>query len=116
MPYRTSPRHNVCIPVQVVSVTDRHAGTIIDLTAEGAHIIGPSLPARTQCQIEFEGQTVYGTVMWSDPSRIGVRFPFELVDGPLHRALISAVPGVLPGVTRPNPRPARGRDFGRRGL
>ena len=116
MPYRTSPRHNVCLPVRVVSVTDHQAGTIIDLTAEGAHIIGPSLPERTQCQIEYEGQTVYGTVMWSDPSRIGVRFPFELVEGPLYDALISAQPGVLPGVTPLRPRPARGGDFGRRGL
>ena len=80
---RSRQRILVDIDVVVTTVLDSLEGTIVDLSEGGALIRGCSLPARSQCQISFEGQTVFGTVQWSEPDRIGVRFPYELVDGPL---------------------------------
>lgn len=80
---RSRQRIGVDISVVVTTVLDSLEGTIVDLNEGGAQIRGCTLPARSQCQIGFEGQIVFGTVQWSEPDRIGVRFPYELVDGPL---------------------------------
>ena len=80
---RSRQRIGVDISVVVTTVLDSLEGTIVDLSEGGAQIRGCTLPARSQCQIGFEGQIVFGTVQWSEPDRIGVRFPYELVDGPL---------------------------------
>ena len=108
-------RNAVAIDVTVVGVLASGEGTIIDLSESGARIGGVSLPERSRCEIHYQGQTVYGVVMWAEVDRIGVRFPYELVAGPLHDALEMArgvaapPPGQIPRAMRP-------ASFGRRGL
>ena len=80
---RSRQRIMVDIDIVVTTVLDSLEGSIVDLSEGGALIRGCSLPARSQCQIGFEGQIVFATVQWSEPDRMGVRFPYELVDGPL---------------------------------
>jgi hypothetical protein len=73
--------------VVVTTVLDSMEGVIIDLSEGGAQVMGCSLPERTQCQLEYEGQVVFGTVQWSEEDRIGIRFPYELTEGPLYDRL-----------------------------
>ena len=87
---RKQHRIAVDIAVNVITVLDSCEGTIVDLTEFGAQITGTSLPKGKQFQIDFEGHTVFATVMWSEVDRMGVRFPFELHEGPLFDALEAA--------------------------
>ncbi|HEX7740830.1 MAG TPA: PilZ domain-containing protein [Sphingobium sp.] len=80
---RSRQRTLVEIPVIVTTVLDSLEGTIADLSEGGAQITGCTLPARSQCQIDFDGHVVFGTVQWSESDRMGIRFPYELTDGPL---------------------------------
>lgn len=102
---RRHDRLTTRIPVTIVSVLDSLFGVITDLSEGGARIEGATLPEKSRCQIEYRGQTVYGTVMWAEVDRMGVRFPFELVDGPLYDALemaragIAAEPLIAPGAS-----------------
>ena len=80
---RSRQRILVEISVVVTTVLDSLEGTIVDLSEGGAQIRGCSVPVRSQCQIDFEGQIIFGTVQWSEHDRMGVRFPYELVEGPL---------------------------------
>jgi hypothetical protein len=101
------------IPVTVTTVLDSVFGVITDLSEGGARVEGATLPEKSRCQIEYCGQTIYGTVMWAEVDRMGIRFPFELTEGPLFEALemaragISAEPMIAPGATV-------GSTFGRR--
>jgi hypothetical protein len=110
---RRHDRLKTRIPVTVVGVLDTVFGVITDLSEGGARIEGATLPEKSRCQIEYGGQTVYATVMWSEIDRMGLRFPFELVDGPLFDALemaragIAAEPLIAPGASV-------GATFGRR--
>lgn len=112
---RRFKRNAVSIDVTVVGILASGEGTIIDLSEGGARIGGISLPERSRCEIQYQGQTVYGVVMWAEIDRIGVRFPYELVAGPLHDALEMAR-----GIAAPSPdqifRATRPGPFGRRGL
>ncbi|MGE4411780.1 MAG: PilZ domain-containing protein [Sphingomonadales bacterium] len=58
-----------------------------DLTEEGALIEGASLPQGTQFQIEYRGQTIFGSVIWAEHDRFGARFIFALSEGPLYERL-----------------------------
>jgi hypothetical protein len=111
---RFHQRTTVSIDVIVVGVLDSFDGQIADLSECGALIIGASLPAKARCEVHYGGQIVFGTVMWSEEGRMGVRFPFELTDGPLHQLLVIArshhQPRSLTGLAR------RNSGFGRRGL
>lgn len=115
------------IPVIVTSVlTAADEATLSNLTEQGAMITGASLPAGTHIHIEYEGQTLFGIVVWCEHDRFGARFPFHLCEGPLHDRLeqarmehemrckgFDASPVAHSGGT-PAPRPFAG--FGRRGL
>ena len=108
-------RTNVSIDVIVNGVLNMVEGRITDLSEGGARIEGCAiLPVRSRCEIHYAGQTVYGIVMWAEVDRMGVRFPYELTDGPLHSALERArstwtgQPGAF--------RAMRATTFGRRGL
>lgn len=107
-------RTPVNIGVGVVGVLDSFDATIADLSEGGALITGAALPRRARCEIHYGGQIVYGIVMWSEVDRMGVRFPYELHDGPLHQLLVVArshhAPRPLAAVARPSV------GFGRRGL
>lgn len=107
-------RTPMSIEVRVTGILSSGDGVILDLSEGGARISGVSLPERARCEILYQGQTIYGVVMWSEVDRIGVRFPYELVAGPLHDALEAAR-----GIAAPVPgnllRTMRG-GFGRRGL
>ncbi|MEY4269589.1 MAG: hypothetical protein RLZZ58_805 [Pseudomonadota bacterium] len=102
---RRHDRLTTRIPVTISSVLDSVYGVITDLSEGGARIEGATLPEKSRCQIEYGGQTVYGTVMWAEVDRMGIRFPFELADGPLYDALemaragISAEPLIAPGAS-----------------
>lgn len=110
---RQHRRTPVGIDVVVTGVLDRFTGRIADLSEGGALVTGGTLPARSRCAIHYGGQILYATVMWAEPERIGLRFPFELVDGPLHQRLL-----IARGHQRaPLPAAPRGAaSFGRRGL
>tara|TARA_R110000782_G_scaffold78276_3_gene155005 strand:- start:49229 stop:49615 length:387 start_codon:yes stop_codon:yes gene_type:complete len=111
----------VDISVDIISVLESSEATLRDLTEYGALIEGFSLPKGTQFQIEYQGQTVFGFVIWSEPDRFGARFPFTLCNGPLHERLEQArmeyetrQHGVSGGMMLGANRPFAG--FGRRGL
>lgn len=113
---RRFQRNAVAIDVRVSGVLETADGQICDLSENGAQIVGVSLPERSRCEVHFRDQVVYAIVMWSEIDRMGIRFPYELVAGPLHDALERAR-----GITQaPDPseiflsvRPA---SFGKRGL
>jgi hypothetical protein len=87
---RRKDRITVDIPVVVTTVLDSFDASILDLTEYGALIAGPAPRKGTQFQIDYEGQTVFGFVIWAEVDRFGARFPFVLHDGPLHRRLEQA--------------------------
>lgn len=108
-------RTSVAIDVTVNGVLNHVEGRICDLSEGGARIDGATLPERTRCEIHYAGQTVYAVVMWAEYDRMGVRFPYELTNGPLHRALERArgMASIAPGQMFLANRPM---GFGRRGL
>ncbi|PKP99879.1 MAG: pilus assembly protein PilZ [Alphaproteobacteria bacterium HGW-Alphaproteobacteria-13] len=119
-PHRPSARSHartaVAIDVIVNGVLNHVDGRIGDLSEGGARIDGVSLPVRSRCEIHYAGQIVYAVVMWAEPDRMGVRFPYELTHGPLYGALERArdmAPTHPAQIFRSHHRPAT---FGRRGL
>lgn len=118
---RNRERIIVEIPVVVTTVLDSLEGMIMDLSEGGAQIVGCTLPAGTQCQIDLEGHTTFGTVRWSEEDRMGIRFPYEMSDGPLYdkldaarRARRPAAPIRQPQAPRA-PQPVHGGVIGGRG-
>lgn len=111
---RRHQRTPVNIDVTVVGILDSFDGAIADLSEGGALIVGCSLPARARCEVHYGDQIVYGLVMWSEIDRMGVRFPYELRDGPLHQLLTIARSHHAPRQIGAAGRGATG--FGRRGL
>jgi hypothetical protein len=111
---RRHARTAVNIDVTVVGVLDSFDATLADLSEGGALVTGGSLPERARCEIHYAGQVVYGLVMWSEVDRMGVRFPYEMRDGPLHQLLVVARSHGQPRAATAAPRPMGG--FGRRGL
>ncbi|WP_022682004.1 PilZ domain-containing protein [Sphingobium bisphenolivorans] len=110
---RSRQRTAVDIPVVVTSVLDSLEGIIVDLSEGGAQITGCSLPVRSQCQLDYDGHIVFGIVQWSEQDRMGLRFPYELSDGPLFDRLeIARATGTTPNAFMPRPIGAGG--FGRR--
>jgi hypothetical protein len=109
---RTPKRTPVSIDILVNGVLNFVDGRITDLSEGGARINGASMPHRSRCEIHYGGQTVYAVVMWSEVDRMGVRFPYELVDGTLYNALERAR---CAWPTQPF-RTMRPASFGRRGL
>ena len=113
---RQHARTNVSIDVIVNGVLNRVEGRITDLSEGGARIEGGViLPVRSRCEIHYGGQTVYAIVMWTEIDRMGVRFPYELVDGPLYNALDRAR-DAWPSEPAQVFRSMRAVTFGRRGL
>lgn len=107
-------RTPVTIDVGIVGILDSFDAQVADLSEGGALVIGGSLPAKARCEVHYGGQIVFATVMWSENDRMGLRFPFELRDGPLHQRLAIAR-------SHHQPRPLAGTlrgpgGFGRRGL
>lgn len=84
---RNRERIVVDIPIVVTTVLDSLEGVIVDLSEGGAQVVGCTLPAGTQCQIDLDGYITFGTVRWSEEDRMGIRFPYELAEGPLHERL-----------------------------
>jgi hypothetical protein len=113
---RARERIVVDIPIVVTTVLDSLEGTIVDLSEGGAQVVGCALPARSQCQIDLEGYTVFGTVQWSEEDRMGIRFPYLLSEGPLYERLeMARAARRTPAAFQP--RPATGPipgGFGRR--
>lgn len=113
---RQHARTAVSLDVVVNGVLNMVEGRITDLSEGGARIEGGViLPVRSRCEIHYGGQTVYAVVMWTEVDRMGVRFPYELVDGPLYNALDRAR-DVLPSEPAQIFRTMRPVSFGRRGL
>lgn len=111
---RFHQRIEVSIDVRISGILDGFDGRIADLSEGGALVTGGTLPPRSRCEIHYGGQIVYATVMWAEADRIGLRFPFELRDGPLHQRLVIARSHLQPRTSPVLARPAGG--FGRRGL
>ena len=80
---RSRERIPVDISITVTTVLDSLEGTIVDLSEGGAQVVGCTLPPGTQCQLDLDGYSVFGTVRWSEEDRMGIRFPYELAEGPL---------------------------------
>lgn len=89
---RKRARILVDIGVTLTTVLDSLEARIIDLSEHGAQIVGASVAKGSKFQIEYIGQIVYAQCMWSEIDRMGVRFPFGLANGPLHDALMMAIP------------------------
>jgi hypothetical protein len=87
---RNRPRVIVDIAITITTVLESCDARVIDLTEQGAQIAGATLPRGAKFQIEYMDQTIYAQCMWSEIDRMGVRFPFDLTDGPLHDALMMA--------------------------
>lgn len=111
---RRHARTPVNIDVTVVGVLESFEASLADLSEGGALVTGGSLPERARCEIHYAGQVVYGLVMWSEIDRMGIRFPYEMRDGPLHQLLVVARSHGQPRAAVSAPRPIVG--FGRRGL
>lgn len=112
---RKRERIKVDIAVTLTTVLESMEATLVDLTEHGAQVTGASLPEGTRFQIDYQGHSVFAMVQWSEIDRMGVRFPFEMRDGPLHAALeqakaMNAMPVPLRGV--PAPRFGFGRRMG----
>jgi len=85
---RSRVRVAVDIPVTVTTVLDSQVATVVNLSQSGAQVQGVILPKGTTFQLDCEGVTTYAKVMWvDDAGRMGVRFPFNLQEGPLFEAL-----------------------------
>lgn len=113
---RNHQRIAVDIGITITTVLDSLEGTIIDLSEGGALVVGCSLPIKCQCQIDFEGHVVFGTVQWAEPDRMGIRFPYDLTDGPLFEKLEMARLAMHnPAAFRPRFAQAASGGFGRRG-
>ncbi len=112
---RGHKRTPVSIEVTVNGVLNFVDGRITDLSEGGARVDGASMPARSRCEIHYAGQVTYAVVMWSEHDRMGVRFPYELMHGPLYNALQRARSSSLiePSQIFQTARPV---SFGRRGL
>lgn len=90
---RRRARIVVDIPVTLVTVLDSIEATIIDLSREGAQITGGTFAPGTKFQIQYMDQTLYALCRWAEVDRMGVRFQFDLVDGPLYDILALAMHG-----------------------
>lgn len=118
---RNRERIIVDIPVVVTTVLDSLEGTIVDLSEGGAQIVGCTLAAGAQCQIDLDGHTVFGAVRWSEEDRMGIRFPFEMSEGPLFDLLEAARAARRPTapIRQPQaqraPQPVHGGVIGSRG-
>ena len=88
---RRRERIVVDIPVTLVTVLDSTEAVIADLSREGAQIVGAAFRAGTRFQIEYADQTLYAQCRWSEVDRMGVRFQFDLTDGPLYDILALAM-------------------------
>lgn len=114
---RTRERIVVDIPIVVTTVLDSLEGTIVDLSEGGAQVTGCTLPAGSQCQIDLDGYVTFGTVRWAEEDRMGIRFPYELGDGPLFEKLeMARAARHAPAAFHPRARAAAmgGGGFGRR--
>lgn len=112
---RSHKRTPVSIDVMVNGVLNFVDGRICDLSEGGARIDGASMPARSRCEIHYAGEVTYAIVMWSEFDRMGIRFPYELTHGALHKALQSARRSAVAD-TPPVFMSHRPSTFGRRGL
>lgn len=113
---RQHKRTAVSLDVTVNGVLNVVEGRITDLSEGGARIEGGVImPVRSRCEVHYGGQTVYAIVMWAEIDRMGVRFPYELVDGPLYNALERAR-GAWSSEPAQIFRSMRPATFGRRGL
>lgn len=114
---RSRERISVEIPIVVTTVLDSLQGVIVDLSEGGAQVTGCTLPPKSQCQIDLDGYSVFGTVRWSEHDRMGIRFPYELTEGPLFDKLAKAKAARRTPVTfqpRPRAMAVGGGGFGRR--
>jgi len=64
----------VAINVKVESTLAVHTGTITDLTAGGAKIMGQPFAVGTLVKIELTNGAIWGRVRWSEEDRYGVQF------------------------------------------
>lgn len=87
---RQKERVRVDVPVTITTVLESREATIIDLTENGAQVVGATLPNGTRFMLDCEGYSAFATVRWIEEDRMGVRFSFRLTDGPLYEALIAA--------------------------
>jgi hypothetical protein len=87
---RQKERVRVDIPVTITTVLESQDATIIDLTENGAQVVGATLPAEAQFMLDYQGYSAFATVRWSEVDRMGIRFRFALEDGPLFDALQAA--------------------------
>lgn len=94
---RKHDRIAVDIAVTLTTVLESLEARIIDLSEQGALVVGAGLSKGAKFQIEYMGQTVYAQCMWSEVDRMGVRFPFDMNDGPLHDALMMAASATASG-------------------
>jgi hypothetical protein len=105
---RNRERIIVDIPIVITTVLESLEGAIVDLSEGGAQVVGCTLPAGSQCQIDLDGYVTFGTVRWSEEDRMGIRFPYEMTEGPLYDRLEQARAALrAPAPFQPRVRPAQ---------
>lgn len=87
---RARGRIAVDIAVTLTTVLDTTDARIVDLSEDGALIVGASFSEGAKFQIGYRDQIVYAQCRWSEIDRLGASFPFGLHDGPLYDRLLQA--------------------------
>ena len=71
---RRHDRMPTSIPVTVSTVLQTSDAVLTDVSEGGAKVSGVFLPQSTRITIDHDGQSFYGTVMWAEIDRVGVKF------------------------------------------
>ena len=105
---RVSPRIRCSIDTLACTTIIAREARIIDLSPGGAKVQMTEPFARgTRIHLDVEADFYWGTVMWDEVDRIGVRFHTPIRSGALHR--------ILQELQAPPPPIRRAVAFGRRG-
>jgi len=99
-----------CTPIHTV------AASIVDISRMGAQLrLDRPYPRGTRIHLDVGGHYYWGTVMWDEEDRLGLRFHSPVKDGPLDEALKRLTgPRGRPDVPGVPPAAARSAGFGRR--
>lgn len=99
-----------CTPIHTVDAS------IVDISRMGAQLrLDRPYPKGTRIHLDVAGHYYWGTVMWDEEDRIGLRFHSPVKDGPLDEAMKRLTgPRGRPDI--PEPAAPRSAGFGRRSV
>ena len=105
---RISPRLRCSVDALACTTIIAREARIIDLSPGGARVqIAEPFPRGTRIHLDVDADFYWGTVMWDEVDRMGLRFHTPIRSGALHR--------ILQELQAPPPPLRRAITFGRRG-